>query len=224
MKSSPIFNNFVADQSGVIDQSFRAFSAKFQTCIPAIVKQVISRDTVKVSPAVIQSDINNDPIPWADITTTVLTPYGAGCFISFPLAVGDTGWLIAADLDTSNFKNAKTPKQQNSFVRHQYQYGFFIPDVINGFSVSESDNGAIVLSSTDGETKISLKPGDITIKSATNLKINAENVIINGGADVTIDGISFKNHTHSGATLTTTATVGASTTPGVIGGITGKAQ
>lgn len=224
MKTAPIFNNFVTDQGGAITQALRSFASKFQTCIPAIVKEVVGRETVTVSPAVLQSDINNDPIPWADITTTVLTPYGAGCFISFPLAVGDTGWLVAADLDTSNFKQAMSPKQQSSFVRHQYQYGFFVPDAIHGFNVSHSDDGALVLGSSDGQTKIVLKQGEITVQSASNLKINAENVTITGGTDVTIDGISFKNHTHSGSTLTTTATVGSSSTPGVISGNTGVAQ
>lgn len=193
----PIYDDYT-----FVEKVLESFAKKFQTCIPAIVKKVISRDTVEVSPAVLQSDGDNNPIEWANITTTVLTPFSGGIFISMPLSVGDTGWIVAADMDTSKFKKTKKPSQQNVWSRHLYQYGFFVPDAINGYTVSEDDAGAVVMSTMDGKTKITLKDKEISITSDDKLKINAKDVIINSsGNSVSIDGVNFKEHTHLAGTL-----------------------
>lgn len=205
--TAPIYRPFINDEKTQIEYLLSDFAKRFQTCIPAKVVQVISRDTVKVSPTVLQSDSEGNPIDWADITTTVLTPFSGGLIISMPLAVGDTGWLVAADLDTSLFKKNKKSSQQVSYTRHLYQYGFFVPDAINGYTISDDDSGAIVISTLDGTTKIALSDGNIDIKSSNTLKINAKSVNITTGAtsDVSIDGIDWKTHVHSGGTLSNSA-------------------
>lgn len=225
--TTPIYRPFVNTENALIATMLSDFAQRFQTCIPAVVNKVISRDTVEVSPAVLQTDSQGDPVQWANITTTVLNPFSGGIFLSMPVAVGDTGWLVAADLDTSVFKQGKKPSQQNSLTRHLYEYGFFVPDAINGYTVSEDDAGAVVLSTLDGKTKITLKDKEINVVSDDKLKINAKSITIeSSNNDVVIDGINFKNHKHvveeNGVpTLATTATVGASSTPGVISGTTG---
>lgn len=194
----PIYKPFIQNEKELIASMLSDFAKRFQTCIPAIVKKVISRDTVEVSPAVLQSDSYGNPIEWANIRTTVLTPFSSGILLSMPLTVGDTGWLVGADLDTSKFKKEKKPSQQVSFSRHKYQYGFFVPDAINGYTISEDDSGAVVLTTTDGSTKIALKTDDITIKSNNTLKINAKSITITSeGNNITIDNINFKNHKHT---------------------------
>lgn len=218
----PFYNQFANDLPNYIENALRAFSHRFQTCIPAIVKEVKSRDTVIVSPAVLQTASDGSGVGWSDITTTILTPFSSSIFLSMPVAVGDTGWLVGADLDTDKFKQTKEPSQQTVFTRHQYQFGFFVPDAINGYTVSEDDNGAVVLSTLDGTTKITLKDQEISLVSSKDLKINAQNVsITSSGNNVTIDGINFKAHTHtvpagialqageySGATTATATTSG----------------
>lgn len=219
----PFYNQFANDLPNYIENALRAFSHRFQTCIPAIVKEVKSRDTVVVSPAVLQTASDGSGVGWSDITTTILTPFSSSIFLSMPVAVGDTGWLVGADLDTDKFKQTKEPSQQTVFTRHQYQFGFFVPDAINGYTVSEDDDGAIVLSTLDGTTKITLKDQEINLVSSNNLKINAQNVsITSSGNNVTIDGINFKAHTHtvpSGIALQageyTGATTATATTSGV---------
>ena len=199
---APIYRPFLPNQNALIETMLNDFAAQFQTCIPAIVKKVISRDTVEVSPAVLQSDSENKPIEWASVTTTVLTPFSSGIFLSMPLAVGDTGWLVAADMDTSLFKKNKKPAQQNVWSRHLYQYGFFVPDAINGYTVSEDDAGAVVLSTLDGKTKITLKDKEINVVSDDKLKINAKSITIDSSNNnVVIDGVNFKNHTHLSGSL-----------------------
>lgn len=213
----PIYNQFSTDLPNYIAGALEAFAKQFQTCIPAIVKSVEGRDTVTVSPAVLQTDANGDAVGWADITTTILTPFSGGIFLSMPVAVGDTGWLVGADLDTDKFKQTKKPEQQTIFNRHRYQFGYFIPDAINGYTVSEDDDGAWVLSTLDGTTKITLKDKEINLVSSKDLKINAENVSITSvNNSVVIDGINFKNHVHSGGTLANSA--------GTVAGLTGGAE
>ena len=214
----PFYNQFANDLPNYIENALRAFAHRFQTCIPAIVKEVKSRDTVTVSPAVLQTASDGSGVAWSDITTTILTPFSSGMFLSMPVAVGDTGWLVGADLDTDKFKQTKEPSQQTVFTRHQYQYGFFVPDAINGYTVSDDDNGAIVLSSTDGKTKISLKDGNIELKSKTDLKISAKNVSITSvGNNVTIDGTNWKTHTHN--CTVSGVTSGSVSASGITGGV-----
>ena len=213
----PIYNPFTNNSSNYINDALRAFAYKFQTCIPAIVKKVNSRDSVVVSPAVLLTDSDGRPVKWSDIATTILTPFGGDMFISMPVSVGDTGWLVGADFDTNKFKQDKKPAQQTIFTAHQYQYGFFVPDAINGYTVSDDDNGALVLSSLDGKTKISIKGDEINLVSDNVLKINAKTVsITSSGNNVSIDGINFKTHVHSGGTLANSA--------GVVAGLTGGAE
>lgn len=207
---------FIDNQQTLIQTMLNDFAKKFQTCIPAIVKEVKSRDTVEVSPAVLQTDSKGNPIEWANITATVLTPFSSGVFISMPLSVGDTGWLVGADLDTSLFKEEKKPSQQNILTRHLYQFGFFVPDAINGYTVSEDDADALVISTLDGKTKITLKSGEINIDSDNVLKINAKSVnITSEGNNVTIDDINFKNHIHTSGSLVAGEVVVSGTTGGV---------
>ena len=226
--TAPIYRPFITNENALIETMLNDFAKRFETCIPAIVNKVISRDTVEVSPAVLQSDSEGNPIQWANITTTVLTPFSGGIILSMPLSVGDTGWLVGCDLDTSAFKKEKKPSQQMAYSRHLYQYGFFVPDAINGYTISEDDEGAVVLSTLDGKTKITLKDKEINVVSDDKLKINAKSITITSeNNDVVIDGINYKNHTHNviddeaNPTLQTTATVGASSTVGIISGNTG---
>ena len=221
----PIYRPFINNENALIETMLSDFAQRFQTCIPAVVKKVISRDTVEVSPAVLQSDSKGNPVEWASITTTVLTPFSGGIFLSMPLEAGDTGWLVASDLDTSLFKKEKKPAQQNALTRHLYQYGFFVPDAINGYTVSEDDEGAVVLTTTNGKTKIALKHNEINIVSDDKLKINAKSITIDSSNNnVVIDGINFKEHTHTvpqgqavqvNTTTGTGATSASTTTLGV---------
>lgn len=206
--TKPIYNDFTNNLPNYINDALRVFAQKFQTCIPAVVKKVNSRDSVVVSPAVLLTNSDGLPVKWSDITTTVLTPFGSDMFISMPVAVGDTGWLVGADFDTDKFKDGKKPAQQTVFGTHKYQYGFFVPDAINGYTVSDDDNGGIVISTLDGKTKIVLKDKKIELKTDEDLKINAKNVTITGSSSVKINNINWLTHTHSGVTSGSSSTGG----------------
>lgn len=223
--SKPIYRPYLPNDRALIQVLLDDFAKSFQSCIPAVITEVISRGQVRVSPTIQMSDSDGKPIKWADITTTILVPFGGSVFLSMPNKVGDTGWLVGADMDTALFKKEKKPAQQQSFVLHQYQYGFFVPDMINGYSVSNEDGDAVVLSTLDGKTKISLKEKEINIVSDDMLKINAKSITIDSSNNnVVIDGINFKNHTHTvpsaiAVQVNPTTGEGATTMPATTSGV-----
>jgi phage baseplate assembly protein gpV len=74
--------------------------------------------------------------------------------------------------------------------------------VISGYSTS-----AAQLRSLDGNTVVEVGNGEITVK-ANNVTVQgqqvnvtgSESVAISGNNQTTIDGVNFKEHTHSGVT------------------------
>lgn len=199
----------------------RQNNLSLENCIPATV-ETYDRETnlASVWPSVLmtlaQTDENgeNVTVPFAPMTLPVLTLGGGGIVFNVPLNLGDTGWIIGADVDTSEFKNTRKISNQQTLAIHKYQFGFFIPDQIKGFSVAPSDDGAAVWQTLDGTTKISLKDGKISLYTTAEVDIQAPlvtilgNVEVNGNitatgtitgsTDVVAAGISGKGHTHGG--------------------------
>ena len=185
------FNPYINSIEGLIIAAIKKYLQNVQTCIPAIVKEVVSRDRVIVTPAVQQINSKWESVAWADIKLPVHSPCGGGLLLSIPLSVGDTGWIIAGDLDPSLFlNNMNQPQRQNTFNRHEYAFGFFVPDAIGNYTVSSDDDGCLVVQSKDGSSKVVI--GNDT------LKIKSNSVIIEStdGASITIDGKDWKTHKH----------------------------
>lgn len=189
MPNMPLnINPFANDFMSFLEDAIKKALYQVQTCIPAIVKKVESRDKVIVIPAIQQTNRAGEAIEWADISLPVHAPFGAGILISCPLAVGDTGWIIAGDLDPSRFfKDLTKPTTQNTFDRHDYQFGFFIPDKIKGYKI-DADDKALFIGTPDGKTKITITDGAIEIASGNTININS--------SDVSINGINWEKHTH----------------------------
>ena len=222
MKDKMNFNPFATNIQVYINESIKKALKELQTCIPAIVKEVKGRDKVIVSPAVQQTSANWETLQWADILLPVYTPTGGKGIFSLPVSVGDTGWIIAGDLDPSLFfQDPSKPARQNVFDRHNYQYGFFLPCKMKDFGIDSADNGGIVIK--NGDTKIVIKENEIEIKSNNTLKINGKNVSITSeGNNITIDGTNWKQHTHSVGSLSVPATApegSPSTITGSTGGV-----
>ena len=192
------YDPFITDLSVYIDRAIKKSMKELQTCIPAIVKKVIDRNRVVVSPAIKQTNADNESFDWADIELPIYTPVGNKAIISFPVAAGDSGFIIAGDLDTTLFnKDPSKPARQGVYDRHNYQYGFFVPNNFGRLTVS--DDGLVI---QNKNTKIIIKDNQIEIQGDSALKINANSVsITSSGNNITIDGTNFKNHTHAAGTL-----------------------
>ena len=153
------YNPFADDLQSYINEAIKKAIKELQTCIPAIVKKVNSRGEVVVSPAIQRTSPDWVSLPWASMTLPVYTPAGGNGVISVPVSVGDTGWIIAGDLDPSlYFKDPSKPSRQNMFDRHSYKYGFFMPSAMNNFTVDSGDNGGFVIKV--GDAKIVVKDND----------------------------------------------------------------
>lgn len=201
------FNPYINDIYGIVIAAIKKYLQGVQTCIPAIVKKVVSRDTVIVTPAVQQVNSKWESVDWADIKLPVHSPCGGGVLLSIPLSAGDTGWIIAGDLDPSLFfKDKSRPQRQNTFNRHEYQFGFFVPDGIGGYEISSDDDGCWVIKSKEGSSKVVIGNEKIDVINGNSkvsvendtLKIKSDSVIIEttDGASVTIDGKDWKTHKH----------------------------
>lgn len=147
------------------------------------------------------------------VNIPVLTLSGGGFWLGFPLQPGDVGWIIAADRDISVFKQQLSEYAPNTYRKHKYDDSFFVPDRVNNYTIAEEDSGAVLISSVDGATKVSIKGGQVTV-TAANTVINAANATINAATtvngDVTVNGtvtvsgdvvgggISLTGHVHGG--------------------------
>ncbi len=206
----------VRTQAGILEFTQKKFKSTIEKVIPA---QVISYDR-----ATNRAEVQILPL---DITSTgeklqrrpllnipILTLTGGGFVFSLPVKAGDVGWIVASDKDISVFKQTLAEYTPNTYRRHKYEDSFFIPDNLNGFTIAEDDNEAVLLSSVDGVTKISLKDGVATITAASVI-VNGETTIngnttingdlnISGTATATTEvvggGISLTGHVHGGVT------------------------
>lgn len=196
MKNKIQYNPFAMDIQTYINMAIKKAIKELQTCIPAIVKEVKGRDKVIVSPAIQQTNAEWETLRWADILLPVYTPAGGEGIFSLPVSAGDTGWIVAGDLDPSLFLQDPTkPARQNVFDRHDYQYGFFLPCKMKDFGIDAADDGGIVIK--NGSTKIVIKNNEIEISSSNTLKINGSSVnITSSNNNITIDGTNWKNHKH----------------------------
>ena len=125
------------------------------------------------------------------INIPVFSMAGGGIVLSFPLKQGDTGWLIAADRNIAIFKQNLEESAPNDYRKHTFQDSFFLPDKINDLSISNEDDGAVVIQTTDGSAKFTLGASGINITG--NTTINGDLTVT---GEATISGIAYSTHVH----------------------------
>lgn len=109
-------------------------SMSIQNVIPGIVQSYDkTTNRVVVKPAITGvasqgQKLSREPL----IDIPVLKLSGGGTTLSFPIAQGDTGWIVACDRNISIFKQNLEESAPNDYRKHKYEDSFFIPDSING--------------------------------------------------------------------------------------------
>lgn len=205
--------------SETIDARASALIGNFKNRIPAIVQSYdYTTNSVIVSIAINslgEKLLDGSVISYETgmVMTTVKQPFGnlsgGGIGIIFPLKKGDRGWLEASDKDTTNFKQSETKDatvDPLTYSQSRYRFGYFTPDVINGFTVAESDKGCFLITNLNGGTKISVSPdGSMNVLMPTDTTFTTPTFTINGNLFVTGDvvagtnqKISLTTHTHGG--------------------------
>lgn len=181
--------------------------------IPCVVQSYdLASNTVTVMPAVKLALTTGEYMQRSVIKVTAWKLHGGGFQIHYPIKSGDTGWLIAADTDTSLFKQEKSVSDPNTYQKHKYQFGYYLPDKMNGFNISNDDKDRLVLQNDAGTEKISI--GESDTKITTNKLYIVGDVDITGDVNVTgkVDvsttvtaltdviggGVSLIGHIHGG--------------------------
>lgn len=210
--------------SGVLKEVLKNFGLQLECSTPAVVQSYNRQtNTVLVQPAINIETTGGEMIPRDTIELPVHCPFGGGIIMSFPLSEGDTGWIIAGDRDIALFKQSLSVSNPNTRRQHRYSFGFFVPDKVNGISISQQDENKFVLQTIDGKTKITLTKEEVKIKTDGEVEVEAEkgikaktdatltaeaqsatitastvtingNVVVNG--TLTASGIEMTTHVH----------------------------
>lgn len=179
---------------GERDSLLKAMSAvlqaqklRFESLLPA---QVVSfnrtTNVATVKPLITWITVEDTPISRKNLVNIPVISLGGGAFhISFPLNVGDLGWIWAADRDMSIYLSTLKESKPNTGRCHSFSDGMFIPDVLRQYTINAEDSGAMVIQSTSGATRISIRSDNIKITAPTKVTINTPTTEITG--NVTID-------------------------------------
>jgi len=185
-----------------------------ESCIPAQFIKYDYRDKnlAVVAPLVKFPYVSGNKTVWTErpqFTVRILRIKSGGYWFEMPLKKGDTGWIIAADRDTSfaisrnanvdESKNTKEngggPQEYSNFNKLKYSFGFFLPDGYCNLHTNEGHEDSSFWSmlkddgSGDRDSYIELKK-DGTVEIHTS--DGNEKVLVDGFLDVSknvdIDG------------------------------------
>lgn len=155
-----------ASLSGAITQALMQVDGM----LPAkVVKVDRTAGRVSVQPMIQMGDTGGNKITRAIVPNIPIMTMGAGgIFASFPVQVGDLGFVFAADRDTSLFHQSQGGMDWPNTERiHQFGDGGFLPLKLFNFSIA---GGVLAdgfsLQTDDGSTFVTLKAGEIQINAA----------------------------------------------------------
>jgi hypothetical protein len=199
------------------------FLQQVDDCLPAKVlsyDRATNRATVLPLVKVLTTD--GRQVGRAQVSSVpVLLLGGRGVALSFDLAPGDLGWIKANDRDVSLFLQSYAASAPNTLRKHSFQDALFIPDVMRGLTVNGEDAGNAVLQTLDGSVRVAVWPDRVKITAGSlYAEIGPETITMsNGGASmimtdsettfaghvafpdgVSIGGIEFGTHKHTGVT------------------------
>jgi len=167
--------------------------------IPAQVAQFDrTKNMATVQPMVMLVDVSdNTRMRKAVANIPVISLGGGGFHISFPLKEGDLGWILASDRDISQFIKSLKAAPPNTFRKHTFSDGWFIPDVFRQYTINSADSAAMVIQTTDGATRISIGQGTVNITAPTSVTVTSPLATFTGSVvidqNLTVDGQTFAN-------------------------------
>lgn len=199
-----MFNSKQNDDSltGAFRSLYNKILKDIENKLPVEVLEVnASRTKVTVRPLIDKVDKDDSRIQRQAIKGIHVFTAGAGNFLmSFPISVGDKGWIDAADRDISiflqNYSSAPPPTRR----MHDFNDSIFYPDIMTGFTIASEDAGAMVIQNKSGSVKIALDESGVRVKvGATTITATGSEVDINAPAGVMINGAQI---TPSGDVIT----------------------
>lgn len=156
-----------------------AVKRSVEVSIPCVVTKVISRAKVDVRPLI--KIVAQDGTSYDRDVIEGLPVFTAGAgdrLISFPVRVGDLGWIDASDRDISLFLQSYSTEEPPTSRMHSFSDARFIPDIMTNITVDEEDADAIVIQNRHGTVKIALDDSEIRIKNAdVSIVVDGSSVI-----------------------------------------------
>lgn len=187
MQSGNFLKGGMASPQEIWRNLMRNYGLELETVIPAVVVSYDrAKNIVTCQPAINRTDLDGNSIQRTLLIVPCFNPAGSSIGINFPLSAGDTGWVIASDRDTENFVGTLKVANAKTANIHKYSFGFFIPDKIHDFVINPEDDGALVIETVDGTTRISIKGGQITLTSTNNVKVNTVTAEVSASGEVNI--------------------------------------
>lgn len=190
----------LGDMAGMARAILRKNNADMQVCMPATVvsyDRQSNRATVK--PLMQMVTTEGESVGRASVASVpVLQVGGGGFMLSYPIKPGNLGWIIANDRDVSLYMQSYKEDKPNTQRLHSFEDGWFIPDVLTGFTIdSEDESDNVVIQSLDSKYRIAIWPDDkikitsekdVWIHCKKNVKIEqAETVLVDVSKTVTIN-------------------------------------
>lgn len=185
--------------AGTLRQVLKKQLQQTDNMLPAV---VVAFDRVKnratVSPCVHVLTTDGRALPRAQVASVPVMQFGGGgVVLNFNLKPGDFGWIHANDRDISLFLQSHKTAPPNTLRLHSFQDGVFIPEVMRGWSIAGEDAEAAVLQTLDGSARVAVGVGRVKLTvGGKSVTVTPAGTTIVGG--LTVDGIVFGTHTHSG--------------------------
>jgi hypothetical protein len=145
-----IFNKMMQDTNGMLPARVVAFNGDR------------NKPRVTVQPQIAILTTGGSQVSRAQIASIPVFQFGAGGFLlSFPVKVGDLGWIRANDRDISIFLQNYRESRPQTLRKNNFADAVFFPDMMRDYSITDDDSA--VLQNADGTVKIALSETALTI-------------------------------------------------------------
>lgn len=201
---------------GSLEGGMRLFAKKLtanmENMLPArVIAYDRARNRATVQPVVALVTTDGNAVSRAQIPSVPVLQLGGGGFVlSFPIKVGDLGWLHASDRDISLFLQSLEDGAPNTARMHTFQDGMFIPDNLRQWTLDGEDQERAVFQSTDGLTRVAIGTDGVFITAPL---VHHESAEVTMSGNLTVDGritgtggvtgpnnITLEGHKHTGVT------------------------
>lgn len=193
----------IGERIGSEDEFYRRLAEKIKNdirvAIPGIVQSFDpGEQTVTVQPVIRERIRDQDGnMSFTDLPllldVPVVFPRAGGFVLTMPISPGDECLVIFGDMCIDAWWSNGGVQNQTEKRRHDLSDGFAImggwsqPRVVSGYSMDSAQ-----LRTEDGETKISIKPGEINIIAATvNVNATTANVSVDTASISAAETISI---------------------------------
>jgi hypothetical protein len=158
-----IFNKMMQDTNGMLPARVVAYNGNR------------NKPRVTVQPLIAILTTGGSQVSRAQIASLPVLQFGAGgSFISFPITVGDLGWIKANDRDISIFLQSFNESRPQTLRKNNFADALFIPDTMRGYTIAAEDNTNSVWQNLAGTVKLALWSTYFKLTAPRGLGINVD--------------------------------------------------